>query len=84
MGRKPNADTIRLVAGVTLKRLPRTGIWQLSCSALCQTHRKSLMTTDEWAAKLAALEYYQAQREHILLGKTVNRISFHQAATAYF
>jgi hypothetical protein len=41
------------------------------------------MTTDEWAARLAAWEYYHAQREHILLGKTVNRITFAQAATAY-
>ena len=83
MGRKPNADTIRLVAGVTLKRLPRTGIWQLSCSAHSQTIRKSLMTTDETAARLAALDYYQAQREHILLGKAFNRVSFPEAATAY-
>ena len=83
MGRKPNADTIRLIAGVTLKRHPRTAIWQLSCSAHSQTIRKSLMTTDETAARLAALDYYQAQREHIRLGKSVNRVSFPEAAIAY-
>ena len=52
-----------------VKRHPRTAIWQLSCSAHSQTIRKSLMTTDETAARLAALDYYQAQREHIGLAE---------------
>ena len=83
MGRKPNANTINLIACVRLKRHPRTAIWQLSCSAHGLTIGKSLMTTDETAAKLAATDYYQAQCEHISLGKVFNRVSFPDAATDY-